>query len=122
MREREDRERDLQISLIDQIPNVGSTNTLPDYNSLIQATNSGAIDGYIAERVVAEKQTIGNSELIMLDLVDKSFVLAESDTTTSIAVEKGSDEFIAELNSLLSEISEETRQTWMSDALNSSDQ
>ncbi len=110
----------LQISLIDQIPNVGSTNPLPDYNSLIQATNSGAIDGYIAERVVAEKQTIGNSELVMLDLVDKTFVLAESDTTTSIAVKKDSDEFIAELNSLLSEISEETRQTWMSDALDSS--
>lgn len=103
------------VDLLDQIDiSDSSTAPLPDFASLIQAANSGSIDGYIAEEVTAEVQVENNPNLEILDLSD-GFVLDESQTTTAIGVKKDTG-LQQEINDALATIDGDTRTEWMSEA------
>lgn len=65
-----------QVDLLDQIDlSAEAQNPLPDYASLIQATTSGTIDGYIVEEQVADAQVKENKNLKVLDLKDRKSVV-----------------------------------------------
>lgn len=103
------------VDLLDQIDIAeDSTAPLPDFASLIQAANSGSIDGYIAEDVTAEVQVENNPNLEILDLSD-GFVLDESQTTTAIGVKKDTG-LKDQINEALATIDSNTRNEWMADA------
>lgn len=103
------------VDLLDQIDIADdSTAPLPDFASLIQAANSGSIDGYIAEDVTAQVQVETNPNLKIIDVSDE-FVLDPSQTTSAIGVQKDTG-LVNDLNDALATIDEETRNAWMADA------
>lgn len=110
-----------QVNLIDQLPeNDNKPNPLPDYGSLMQATKSGTIDGYIVERPVAEAQTKANKDLVALDLTDK-FKLDPAFTSSAIGVNKGNEDLTNKINEALKSIDQNTRESWMEEAKKASD-
>lgn len=103
------------VDLLDQIDIADdSTAPLPDFASLIQATTSGSIDGYIAELPTAEVQVENNPNLKIIDVSDQ-FELDPGQTTSAIGVKKGTG-LADELNEALATIDNDTRNEWMAEA------
>lgn len=103
------------VDLLDQIDIAeDSTAPLPDFASLIQAANSGSIDGYIAEDVTAQVQVETNPNLTIIDVADQ-FELDPSETTSAIGVQKDTG-LVDDLNEALATIDEDTRNAWMEEA------
>ena len=107
----------LQDGLIDQIPNVVHMTALTDYPSLVQSVVSGTSDALVAELPVAESIVSSNSSLTIVRLID-GFVVDDSDVSVSIAVRQEETDLQDAINTVLASISEETRNDWMSAALN----
>ncbi len=105
-----------QVDLLDQI-NLSSDaqSPLPDYASLIQATTSGTIDGYIAEEQVADAQVKENDSLIELSLTD-GLEVDPDQTSTAIGVAKDATDLQKQINESLAKISDEERETLMAEA------
>lgn len=105
------------VDLLEQIDlSEDATDPLPDFASLIQATNSGSIDGYISEETTALVQVENNPNLTVVD-VSEEFEIDPAVTVSSIGVAKdsGLDE---DINQALATISDETRSQWMEEASN----
>lgn len=104
------------VDILDQI-DIAEDSMAPatDTSQMIDATLTGSIDGYLQERTTAQAQIASNPNLMMLDVAD-DFVLDPSITTTSIGVAKDSS-LTAELNSALANIDNQTREDYMSQAL-----
>lgn len=98
---------------IKQIPDV-KENILPDFSDLLNALNSGAIDGYIAEEPTAFDVTEQNPSLTYLPFKnnDTGFTATDSDVSVSIGVKKGSD-LLAKVNEVLAGITEEQKSQLM---------
>ncbi|WOO88036.1 transporter substrate-binding domain-containing protein [Mollicutes bacterium LVI A0039] len=103
------------VDLLDQIEIAdNATAPLPDFASLIQATASGSLDGYIAESTTAVVQVENNSNLKIIDVGDE-FEIDPSISQSAIGVKK--DTGLAEkLNDALATIDDETRVEWMAEA------
>ncbi len=101
--------------LLDQIELADdATAPLPDFASLIQATNSGSLDGYISESTTAEVQVQANDNLQIID-VSQEFEIDPSVSVSAIGVAK--DNGLAdELNKALDTIDGATRNEWMQEA------
>ncbi len=103
------------VDLLDQIDiSEDATGPLPDFATLIQATDSQSIDGYIAEAPTAIVQVENNPNLKILEVGDE-FEIDPSIYMSSIGVAKdsGLDE---QINQSLSKIDTTTRQQWMQEA------
>ncbi len=110
-----------QVDLLDQIELAANAQEpLPDYATLMQATKSGTIDGYIVEQQVADAQVKENSDLIELKLSD-GFVISPDQTSTSIGVRKSDEKLAEEINGSLAKIDQDTRVQWMENAKSLSD-
>lgn len=107
----------LQDGLIDQIPNVVHMTALTDYPSLVQSVISGTSDALVAELPVAQSIVSSNSDLTIIRLTD-GFTVEDSDVSVSIAVRQDEMDLQASINEVLESITEETRNDWMSAALN----
>lgn len=108
----------LQVDLIEQIDNVGETNPLPDYPSLMQATTSGAIDGYIAEYSIAQEHINSDDSLAMVRFKDDNgFVLSEEFTSIAMGVRKDDTALLDKLNEALASIPEKDRQAMMKEII-----
>lgn len=94
---------------LDQIENV-SASTYPDFTDLLVALKSGAIDGYIAEEPTAFSVIEKESTLTYIPLKnnDTGFKAGKEDVSIAIGLKKGS-ELKESINTVLSEISEETK-------------
>lgn len=108
-----------QVNLLSQIKDNKSTSNLPDYNSLVQATKSGSIDGYLAELQVAQQQVAANDDLTLIDVTNK-FKLTEAESTVAIGLRKDAKELKTSINKALSEISEKERVAAMEQATKAS--
>ncbi len=105
-----------QVDLLDQIElSDQDKKPLPDYASLLQATKSGIIDGYIVEKDVADAQVAKNSELTELDLKD-GFEVTPDQTTSAIGVRKKDDKLVEQINDALKTVDTDTRNKWMEEA------
>lgn len=105
-----------QVDLLDQIElSDQAKKPLPDYASLLQATKTGIIDGYIVEKDVADAQVAKNSELTELDLKD-GFEVTPDQTTSAIGVRKKDDKLVEQINDALKTVDTDTRNKWMDEA------
>lgn len=104
--------------LVDQVPNVQKQQALETFSALIVALDSGKIDGYIAEIPAAKSAVSANPSLTYVEFPEGSgFEYEMEDASVAVGVKKGNEELVEAVNKALSEISEETRQSLMLDAL-----
>ena len=108
----------LQDDLIDQIPNVVHGTPLDSYNAITQAVRSGEADAFIAELPVAVSITQSNSDLTYVEFEGTNgFTVSEEDVTTAVAVRKRDNALLEAIDSVLVELSSETKDAWMLAAL-----
>lgn len=111
-----------QIKLLEQIPNLSKTNPLPDYPSLMKATTSGVIDGYLAEEPVAIEHVKSDKSLTMVVFKEnKGFEFPEEFVATSIGVRKDDTVLMEKINASLSKISVEKRKSMMNEFIKRSE-
>ena len=104
-------------SVIDQIEGVDKQNALEDFATMIAATKSGKIDGYISEKPGALGAVAANPELSYVEFASgKGFEYDTNDTSIAVGVKKGSD-LTAKINDILKTISKEDREKMMEDAI-----
>ena len=86
----------------------------PDFTDLLNALNSGAIDGYVAEEPTALSVCASDSTLKYLPFVNNSTGFTATDAETGIAVAfKTGSELVAKANTVIATISAETRSELM---------
>lgn len=93
---------------------------LPDFPTMIMALKSNTIDGYIAEEPGAIADCQGNSEFKYIPLVnnDTGFTVEDlSNVTIAVGVSKANTELLANVNTALAGISNETRMQLLEDAI-----
>ncbi len=103
-------------SVIGQIPGVDQATAMETFPAMIVALQSGAIDGYVAERPGAEADTKANPDLTYV-LFDegKGFQASEDDVSIAVGLMKGSP-LTADINKVLAELDHDTRLQMMLDA------
>lgn len=108
----------LQDDLIDQITDVDHATPLDSYNAITQAVRSGEADAFIAELPVAMGITQANSDLIYIEFTEgNGFTVSEADVTTAVAMRQQDTDLLEAINGVLATLTTETRDTWMSAAL-----
>ena len=104
-------------TLIDQIPGVNKLTALETFPAMIVALQSGAIDGYIAERPGALADTTANPDLTFISFEEgKGFDVSQADTQISIALKKGSA-LVTPINEILAGIDQATRDQIIAEAI-----
>ena len=90
----------------------------PDFDQLLVALNSGAIDGYVAEEPTAFSVIAQNEGLDYIALKNNStgFTASDEDTGIAVAFKTGSS-YVASVNAILAGISAETRSALMQQAV-----
>lgn len=96
-----------------QIEDVKSS-TYPEFSDLLTALNSGAIDGYISEEPTALAESLKDSTITYIPLVnnDTGFTATAADTGIAIATKKGSD-LRNTIDEVISTISEDAKKELM---------
>ncbi len=105
-------------TVIDQIPGVAKQTAMETFPAMIVALNSGKIDGYVSERPGAVSAMAANSGISYVEFEEgKGFEASKEDVAISVAVKKGSEEFVQSINDALAAISQETREEMMNAAV-----
>ncbi|HWL12978.1 MAG TPA: transporter substrate-binding domain-containing protein, partial [Ureibacillus sp.] len=102
-------------AVIDQIPDVKKEVAMESFSHMRVALESGAIDGYVAERPEAISASTANPNFTYIELED-GFDVEEADSSVAIGLVKG-DENIDVINETLNAITEEERQQIMEQAI-----
>lgn len=103
-------------SVIEQIPGVNKSSALETFPAMIVAVQSGAVDGYVAERPGAEADTMANPDLTYIVFDEgQGFTASADDVAVAVGLQKGSP-LTADINAILAELDEETRVQMMLDA------
>lgn len=104
-------------SVIDQIESVGKQAALETFPDMIVALTSGKIDAYVSELPGAKSAQVSNSNITYVQFADgEGFTCDPSDSSISVGIRKGSD-LNAEINTILSTISQDERDEIMEAAL-----
>ena len=98
---------------LNQIPEVQGS-TLPDFTDLLTALKAGTIDGYIAEEPTAFEVCMSDDTLAYLPLKnnDTGFTATDADVGIAVGLKTGST-LREQINTILAEISAETRSELM---------
>lgn len=102
-------------AVIDQIPDVQKEVAMESFSHMRVALESGAIDGYVAERPEAISASTANDNFTYIELED-GFDVNEADSSVAIGLLKGNKN-IDVINETLNAISEEERQQIMDEAI-----
>ena len=103
-------------TVVDQIPGVFHGMPLETFPAMIVALQSGAINGYIAERPGAVADTTANPDLTFVEFeAGQGFVASEDDTAVAIGLKIGSP-LLSQINEVLSGIDQAQREQLMLDA------
>ena len=96
-----------------QIPEVQGQ-TLPEFADLLTALQAGTIDGYVAEEPTAIEVCLGDDSLAYLALKnnDTGFTATDADVGIAVGLKTGNT-LREQINTILAEISEETRSELM---------
>ena len=102
------------LTALDQIKDDITIKEYPDFTDLLNALNSGAIDGYVAEEPTALTVCGTDSTLAYLPLVNNStgFTATDAETGIAVAFKTGSD-YVVKADAIISTISTETRSELM---------
>lgn len=98
---------------LSQIPEVQGS-TLPDFTDLLTALKAGTIDGYIAEEPTAFEVCMSDDTLAYLPLKnnDTGFTATDADVGIAVGLKTG-NELREQINTILAEISADTRSELM---------
>ena len=101
------------LEAVDQIDGVIKKD-YPDFTDLLNALQSGAIDGYVAEEPTALEVCGKDDTLTYLPFVnnDTGFTATDAETGIAVAFQTGSS-MVATVNNILATIPTETRQALM---------
>lgn len=101
------------LALQEQVKNA-EIKDYKDFPALLLALKSGAIDGYVAEEPTAFAETLKDSSLSYVPLLNNStgFTATAADTGIAVAFKTGSD-MVARVNAVLATIPQETRDALM---------
>lgn len=101
------------LTALSQIEGI-TVKDYPDFTDLLNALNSGAIDGYVAEEPTALAVCAADSTLAYIPFVNNSTGFTATDDQTGIAVafKTGSD-MVVKADAIISTISAETRSELM---------
>ncbi|WIV11212.1 transporter substrate-binding domain-containing protein [Proteiniborus sp. MB09-C3] len=102
-------------TVIDQIQGVIKETAMDDFPAMRVALESGIIDGYVSERPEGISATAANENFTFVEFED-GFVTSDEDTAIAVGVVKGS-KLTEKINEILSDISEEERQSIMDNAI-----
>ena len=103
-------------SVIPQIPGVKQSLALDTFPAMIVATQSGTVDGYVAEKPGAEADCIANPDLTYIVFEQgQGFVASEADVSIAVGLKKGSP-LTADINAALAQIPQAEREQMMNDA------
>lgn len=98
---------------MEQIEDVDGS-TLPEFADLLTALKSGTIDGYVAEEPTAIEVCLGDDTLDYIHLVNNDTGFTATDADVGIAVGLKTDSAMrAQINTILAEISTDTRSQLM---------
>ncbi len=100
--------------LLNEMPGVEIVTPMESVDVLMQATKSGTIDGYITEEETAVSQGNSSDDLTYV-LLDDLQIPAEF-SGVALGIKKGSDDFLAEINTVLNGISNKQRIEMMDEA------
>lgn len=103
------------IGLMNQMPGVVEGTHLESFVSIATQLNGGSIDGYLAEKAVAEQHVANYSGLKIVSL-NPTFDLSEESSDICAAVNKGESELLTGVNDAIAKISAQTRTDWMAEA------
>lgn len=106
----------LYDSLIDQLIGVNHMTPLEDVPTIITSINAKRADITILEEPVAKGILETNPNLTYIKLTE-SFVVSEEDTCVAIALRKGENELVNQINLVLEKITEEQRTQLMDQAI-----
>lgn len=103
--------------VIDQINGVAKQNALPDFAALIQALDSGAIDGYVCERPGAISAVAANANFKFIEFTaENGFACDPAESSISVGIRKGSS-LTSEINKVLAKITDEEKTALMDAAI-----
>ena len=101
------------LTALDQVEGITVQN-YPDFTDLLNALNSGAIDGYVAEEPTAYAVCLKDATLDYIHFVNNETGFTATDDQTGIAVAFATgSEMVAKANAVIATISGETRMTLM---------
>lgn len=109
--------------IIDQIDGVNHLPALSSYPLIVNAINSQVADGAPAELPAAQSIIKTNPSLTIVEFPEgKGFTQNEDITTeVSIGVHKNNTELLNQVDDILTQINQQTRDTWMSEAISAND-
>jgi len=104
--------------LIDQIPSVNHLTPLGSASLLVNAVQANEADAMVTEYPVALSIVATNPDLAIVQFASgQGFTTSFEETTVSVALRLADTQLLADINAILASISEETRNTWMADAI-----
>ncbi len=107
----------VHYTFIDQIPGVDKQVAMEDFSSMVSAINAGKIDGYVSEKPAALTAVCTNPTLTYIEFEEgQGFKYSQDEVAIAIGVKKGSA-LKDEINSVLSEIDEKTKNELMDEAI-----
>jgi len=103
-------------TVVDQIPGVNHAMPLESFPAMIVALQSGAVDGYVAERPGAVADVTANPDLTFIEFEEgQGFVASEDDTAIAIGLKIGSP-LLSQINDVLATLDQAAREQLMLDA------
>ncbi|OED59002.1 transporter substrate-binding domain-containing protein [Acholeplasma laidlawii] len=108
----------LYDDLIPQIDNVVHQTPLDAYSNLVASVITNVSDAFVAELPVAESVVKSNPSLTIVKFEEGyGFQSEEADITVSVGMRKSDTDLLIEINSALAQISVETRNQMMTEAV-----
>lgn len=106
------------LDLIDQMDGVNKQQALDSFPTMITATVSGTIDGYISDKSGALIATKANKELVYRDFnEEEGFEIDPMLTSVAVGVKKGSD-LKDDINNVLAKLPQDEQDKIMEDMIN----
>ena len=106
--------------LIGQIPEAKIQPAIDNVPGMIVALTSGKVEVLVLDRPTAMAAAFANPGLVMLDFKDaKGFEASKEDVEIGIAVKKGNEELVKQMNSVLDKMTDADRDKIMEEAIKS---
>ena len=103
-------------TVVDQIPGVKHAMPMESLPAMVVALQSGAVDGYVAERPGAVADVTANPDLTFIEFEEgQGFVASEDDTAIAIGLKIGSP-LLSQINDVLATLDQAAREQLMLDA------
>ena len=108
----------LHYGLIKQLKGAKRQPAMRDFSAMRQSLASGTIDGYVAEDIEYQSYKRVNPNIVAVNLNKMSgFKIDRDDSITSVGVNKGNNQLLHEVNSVLATIPNSRRQQLMATAV-----